>query len=215
MNRSQPIDMNSAAAKRLGLTEETLQRANEDRKIVKTETVDNMFDFARHKPGFSAILLRPLRRMKKRLDDRRRAKQCWRRWRGLLTEYKPWDIRAFLPLFVKHLEDYISIEKKHGVAAPECREYKIATAQEAADIIKRLLADDYTSLRREPVEQKWGKYPYRKTTYEDGSVGFEHLTPDGYDQEMHEAYEAADADEQADLKRLGELIEQNMLDWWD
>ncbi|MCL2301617.1 MAG: hypothetical protein FWC27_15880 [Firmicutes bacterium] len=70
-------------------------------------------------------------------------------------------------------------------------------------------------LRRKSVEQKWGKYPYRKTTYEDGSVGFEHLTPDSYDREMHEAYEAASNDEQADLKRLGELMEQNMLDWWD
>ena len=94
-------------------------------------------------------------------------------------------------------------------------EPKIATAREAADIIKRLLADDYACLRREPVEQKWGKYPYKKTTYEDGSIGFEHLTPDGYDREMHEAYEKAAADEKADLKRLGELIEQNMLDWWD
>ena len=53
MHRSQPIDMNSAVAKRLGLTEEALQRASRDRKIVKTETVDDMFPFAGRKPGFS------------------------------------------------------------------------------------------------------------------------------------------------------------------
>ena len=218
MNRSQPIDMNSAMTKRLGLTKEALQRADDDRKIVKTETVDDMFPFAERKPCFFTILLRPLRlfrRMKTLLDERRRARQCYRHWHGLLAGYVPWDIRAFLPLFARHLEDYIAIEKKQGMAAPECREHKIATAQEAADIIKRLLADEYDSLRREPVEQKWGKYPYRKITYEDGSVGFEHLTPEGYDLEMHEAYEKAAEDEQADLKRLGELMEQNMLDWWD
>ena len=153
--------------------------------------------------------------MKTRLDEHRRARQCYQRWHGLLAAYVPWDIRAFLPLFARHLEDYVAIEKKQGIAAPECREYKIATAQEAVDIIKRLLADEYDSFHREPIEQKWGKYPYRKTTYEDGSVGFEHLTPEGYDLEMHEAYEKASEDEQADLKRLGELMEQNMLDWWD
>ena len=215
MNRSQPIDMNSTLAKRLGLTEEALQRASEDRKTVKTETVDDMFCFADYKPSCLNMLLRPFRKMKMRLDGNRRVRQCCRRWRGLLADYYLWDIRAFLPLFVKHLEDYIAIEKKHSIATPEYREYKIATAREAVDIINRLLAEDYASLRREPIEQKWGKYPYKKTTYENGSVGFEHLTPDGYDQQIHEAYEKAVADEQADLKRLGELIEQNMLDWWD
>ena len=81
--------------------------------------------------------------------------------------------------------------------------------------MQRIIADDYVEVHKKPVEAKWGEFPYEKTTYTNGSVGFQHLTPDGYDEDVNTAYEKANADEQADLKRLGELIEKNMMDWWD
>lgn len=35
------------------------------------------------------------------------------------------------------------------------------------------------------------------------------------DKEMSDAYKKARSDEERDLRRLGEIIEKNMLDWWD
>ena len=215
MNRSQPIDINNEHVKKLGLTEELLKKSREEKQVVKTETVDTMFDFPELELNVFQKILVPFRRIKRRLGDFFRSVKVFRRWRGLFAEYYPLNIHSFLPLFIHHLENYIALEKKHGIATPECKDYKITTAQEAVVILKRLLADDYVSAYHEEVERKWGKFPYKKTTYTDGSVGFEHLTPSGYDDEMHVAYEKAIADEQSDLKRIGEIVEKNMLDWWD
>ena len=65
------------------------------------------------------------------------------------------------------------------------------------------------------IQTRWCKFPYEKQTYEDGSISFKHLTPEEYDAEHSEALNKAMADEERDLKRLGEIIEKNMLDWWD
>ena len=120
-----------------------------------------------------------------------------------------------LQLFIRHLELYIKLETKAGHSTKEWRKYKITTAQEALDILKRLVAEDYDHQYLDAVKTKWGKFPYEKTTYSNGDTGFQHLTPDGYDVEIKEAYEKGNVDEERDLKRLGEIIEQNMMDWWD
>ena len=83
------------------------------------------------------------------------------------------------------------------------------------DILRRLIEDDYDKQYIAAVKERWGKFPYEKTTYANGSTGFKHLTPDGYDDDYRDALQKGDANEAADLKRLGELVEQNMLDWWD
>jgi hypothetical protein len=215
MRRSQPIDINSPTAKRLGLTEESSKVSDSGKEIVKIETVDCMFDFGSRKLSFSARLMRPFRRAATRFGDYKRGIKRYFRWRESLEQYYPWDTNSFLPLLVRHLEEYTAIEMKYGMTTPEFKEYKISTAQEAIEILKRIIADDYIEVHRKPVDEKWGEFPYEKTTYTSGSVGFKHLTPDGYDEEIHAAYEQADAYEQVDLKRLGELIEQNMMDWWD
>ena len=215
MRRSQPIDINSPTAKRLGLTEESAKASDSGKEIVKIETVDSMFDFDIRKPSFFIRVMRPFRRAATRFGNYKRGIKRYLRWRESLEQYYPWDTNSFLPLLIKHLEEYICIEKKYGMSVPEWEEYKISTAQEAVDIINRIIADDYIQAHREPVDDKWDKFPYEKTTYVNGSTGYRHLTPDAYDKEIHEAYEKAEADEQADLKRLGELIEQNMLDWWN
>jgi hypothetical protein len=41
------------------------------------------------------------------------------------------------------------------------------------------------------------------------------LTPEGYDEDQSAAYQKGWADELSDLKRLGEIVEKNMMDWWD
>jgi hypothetical protein len=110
---------------------------------------------------------------------------------------------------------YIDAEKKYGISEETWRDHKISTAKEAIDIMNRLVADDYYSKYTDPVKEKWGKFPYEKTTYANGSTGFQHLTPEGYDDEIRTAYQKGDADEENDLKRLGELMAQNMPDWWD
>ena len=117
-------------------------------------------------------------------------------------------------MFIKHLELYIAREKKCGISTQEYIEYKISTAQEALDILKRIVADEYDSQYIETVEEKWGKFPYEKTTYANGSTRFKHLVPDGYHEDKSAAYEHGHTDGQRDLKRLGEIMEQNMLDWW-
>jgi coenzyme F420-reducing hydrogenase alpha subunit len=114
-------------------------------------------------------------------------------------------------MFVSHLEQYIEFEKKHGAAIQELKDHKIATAREAADIMERLVKDDYADTAA--VEEKWGKFPYEKTTYADGSVSYRHLTPAGYDEDMRAAYAKARAAIDKDLRRLGEIIERNMMDW--
>lgn len=216
MRRSQPIDMsNEKLLAKLGIDKETEEQRAAGREVVKVEIVDEMFDFSHLKPNLWVKTLRPFRRLKIRIGAFKQSVKHFWQWRKLFEDYYPWDIYAFLPLFIKHLELYIECEKKHGIAAPECRDYKISTAQEAADIMKRLVADNYTDSYTDAVEEKWGQFPYEKTTYADGSVGFNHLTPDGYDTDMRAAYEKADKEEQYDLKRLGEIMEENMFDWWD
>jgi len=215
MRKSQPIDeSNEKLMKFLGIKEETEEEKASGRRVASVQTVDEMFDF-HYAPTFWSKVLRPFRRLKLRLKARKRSTQNFREWRKLFEEYYPWSIDAFLPMFIKHLELYIKHEKKQGIAAPECKAYKIATAQEAMDILERLVADDYDSVYTAIVEEKWGKFPYEKTTFANGSVSFQHLTPDGYDDDKRAAYENGAADAGRDLKRLGELIEQNMLDWWD
>ena len=216
MRRSQPLDeSNEKLMKWLGVKEETEEEKAAGKQVVKVETVDSMFDISEFKPTLWNKAASPFYRFKRHLSlFNRGVKNVWK-WRKLFTEYYEWDIRAFLPLFVKHLELYIDGEKKYGIATPECKEYKISTAQEAVDILKRLVADEYETSYFAAVEEKWGKFPYEKTTHANGSTGYLHLTPDGYDVDRHAAYEKAMADEQNDLKRLGELVEKNMLDWWD
>lgn len=74
---------------------------------------------------------------------------------------------------------YIDGEKRYGISTEECKDYKISTACEAADIIKRLLDDDYSSNYTKPIEEKWGEFPYEKTTYADGSTSYKHYEPSG------------------------------------
>ena len=83
------------------------------------------------------------------------------------------------------------------------------------DIMKRIVADDYDSVYLDPIEEKWGEFPYEKTTYANGATSYHHLTPEDYEKERREAYDKGHADEEQDLKRLGELIKKNMPDWWD
>lgn len=214
MRRSQPLDLNKEQLVKLGIVEETEEQRTAGRQVVKVESVDDMFDFD-FKPATTDKILRPFRRMKIWIADIKRSIKNYFAWRKLLAEYYPWNIHAFLPMFIKHLELYIECENKHGIATQECKTYKTSTAQEAVDILKKLLADDYASAYINAIEKKWGKFHYEKTTYANGSIGFNHMTPEGYNEEMREAYEKANADEEKDLKRLGEIIERNMLDWWD
>ena len=214
MRRSQPIRDDKAILEKLGIKEETDEEKAAGEKVVKVETVDEMFDFT-YKDTLIRKLLRPFVRLKRHIEARRRSRKNFRKWRSLFAEYYSWDTYSFLPMFIKHLELYIEREKKYGISTKECKEYKISTAQEAADIMKRLVEDDYSSAYHDAVEEKWGKFPYEKTTYANGSTGFRHLTPNGYDTDMHAANEKANADQERDLKRLGELIEKNMPDWWD
>jgi|GEM_PF-3201648 len=215
MNRSQPIDINSEFAKKLGLTEEQAETSGLEKEIIKTEIVDSMFDFSDYKPNLIKKALAPFRRANRRLRIFLRSSKISRQWRGLFNEYYSLDIRSFLPMFVHHLERYIALEKKHGMSTQEWKEYKLTTAQEAVDILNRLIANDYDAMYTGMVTQKWGNFPYEKATYSDGSVGLNHLTPEGYDAEMRTAYEQSAAEERRDLKRLGEIVERNMLDWGD
>ena len=214
MRRSQPVNPEERILKRLGIKPETEEEKAAGRVVIKTETVDRMFDFD-YKPSLWVKLSRPFRRFYRRCSVfKRSVKQFWK-WRKLFEEYHPWSIAAFLPMFIKHLELYIELEKTRGISTPECIEYKISTAQEAIDIMRRLVEDDYSSVYTDAVEEKWGKFPYEKTTYANGSTGFLHLTPEGYSDDFKTALDKGWEDEQNDLKRLGELIEKNMMDWWD
>ena len=213
MHRSQPIDMdNKKLLEKLGLKEETEEEKEAGRTVVKVETVDEMFDF-KYEPTLWNKALRPFRRLKRRLSEFRRSVKHFRVWRKLFEEYYTWNIKAFLPMFIKHLELYIEGEKKHGITTPECKEYKISTAQEAMDILKRLAADEYDTAYIAAVNERWGKFPYEKTTYANGSTGYHHLAPDGYNADRRAAYEKAVEDEERDLKRLGELVEKDMMYW--
>ena len=214
MRKSQPLDLSKEQLARLGIREETEEQRAAGERVVKVETVAEMFDFDFH-PTMLSKLLRPFRRLKRQMVETKRWVKNSFVFRQELTEYYPWSINAFLPLFIKHLELYIDREKRFGITTKEFKEYKISTAQEALDILKRLLADDYISPYTDAIEGKWGKFPYEKTTYADRSTGFRHLTPDGYDADRTAAYEKGMADQESDLKQLGELIEKNMLDWWD
>jgi hypothetical protein len=215
MRRSQPLDMNNKELlKRLGYKDKTAEEEALSRQVVKVETVDEMFDFD-WKPNLWWYLRWPFGKVKVWLKNRKSSRKHYSYFRKEFVEYYPFSILSFLPIFIRHMELYIKLEKKIGHSAPEWKDHKIATAQEAVDIMKRLVADDYDSVYLDPIKEKWGKFPYEKTTYADGSTGYHHLTPEEYDKETREAYEKAHVDEERDLKRLGELIEKNMLDWWD
>jgi len=214
MHRSQPLDLSKEQLTKLGIVEETEEQKAAGRQVVKVETVDGMFDLG-FKPTIFDRALQPFQRVKKMIEDTKRSVTNHFLWRKQLSEYYPWDIQAFLPMFTRHLELYVNVEQKSGHSTQEWREYKISTAQETIDILKRLTKDNYSSVYTDVINERWGKFPYEKTTYANGSVGFRHLTPEGYNEEIRIAYEKARADEEKDLKRLGEIVEQHMLDWWD
>jgi hypothetical protein len=215
MRRSQPVSNDKKILERLGLPDVTAEERSEARKVVKVEYVDKMFDFPERKVSPPKKILYAFRRLKLKLEAKQRGFKVYRRWRDLLEDYYPFSIYSFLPIFVRHLEMYINAEKKYGISEETWREHKISTAQEAIDIMNRLVADDYYSKYTAAVEEKWGKFPYEKTIYDNGDTEFKHLTPDGYDEEICAAYGKGDADEENDLKRLGEIMAQNMPDWWD
>jgi len=206
--RCQPIDEKYFADK-----EETEEEKAAGWQVVKKEIVYEMFDF--HDTVIIKIS-RSFYRMKESFKNFGHGKKNYLVWRKLLQGYYPWDTcSCFLPMFIKHLELYIDLEKKEGHSTQECIDYKISTAQETVDILRRLVEDDYSSKYIDAVEKKWGKFPYEKTTFANGSVSSKRLTPDWYISKMHKAHKKADADEERDLQRLGELMSQNMLDWWD
>jgi len=205
---------NEELLKKLKHRERTEEEIAAGKKVVKVETVDEMFDY-KYKDTFIKKILRPFRRMKLRYDNWKTRRKAIRLFKEQLTDYYPWSIMSGLQLFIRHLELYVRLEKKAGWSAKECREYKIATAQEAVDILKRIVAEDYDTQYLDAVEAKWGKFPYEKTTYADGATSYKHLTPEGYEEERRTAYNNGNADGERDLKRLGELVTQNMMDWWD
>ena len=213
--RSQPIELSKEKLIKLGIEEKNEDEERKERKIIKTEIVDDMLDFSDHRITPFIRIRWFLRHISDKWFDIKWDIRNYFVWKKVISHHRPWDIRCFFPLFEKHLELYIDTEKRYGIAVKECRDYKIATAQEALDIIKRLLVDDYSSVYTDTVKDKWGKFPYEKRTYEDGSISFKQLTPEEYDAEYSEALKNAVADEEKDLKRLGEIIEKNMLDWWD
>jgi hypothetical protein len=215
MRRSQPLDMtNEKLLKRLGIKEKTEEEKAAGREVVKVETVDEMFEFT-YKDTIVKKILRPFRRLKLRYKNWRNRRKAISLFKEQLTDYYPWSIMSGLQLFSRHLELYIKLEKKAGRSTKECREYKISTAQETLDILKRIVAEDYDRQYLAAVEAKWGKFPYEKTTYANGDTSFKHLAPDEHHADSKAAYEKGHADEERDLKRLGELVTQNMMDWWD
>lgn len=215
MRRSQPLDMtNERLLKKLKLRERTEKEEATGRIVVKVETVDEMFDFD-FKDTIGKKIMRPFRRLKLRYKNWKNRRDAIRLFKGQFTEYYPFSIMSGLQLFIRHLELYIQLEKKAGWSAKEWREHKIATAQEAVDILKRIVEEDYDRQYLDALEVKWGKFPYEKTTYANGSTSYNHLTPEGYSEDRRTAYEKAHADRERDLKRLSELVERNMMDWWD
>ena len=216
LHKSQPLNESKELLEKLGIKEETEEERIAGRKVLKEEIVDSMFgDWDLDcKPTLWDKIRWFFPRLNEHFRNKRWGIKNYFKLRKQLEEYRPWDIRAFLPFFVKHLEVYIDIEKKYGYATQKCKDYKISTAQEAVDILKRILDEEYVTPYRDEVEKKWGKFPYKKTTYV-ASVGYEHLTPKGYDEEISAAYKKAMEDEQNDLKRLGEIIQKDMLAWWD
>jgi hypothetical protein len=211
MFKTQPLELNEMQLEKLGIIEVSEEEKALGRKVLKTEFVDEMFDFSGH-----------------RISIGRRIGWCFQRWhtnymdlkwsiknhfslRKVINQYRPWDIDSFLPIFVKHLDVYIEIENRFGYATQECKNYKITTAQETADILKRLIEDEYMSNCITEVEEKWGKFKYEKETFANGSVSFKHLTPAQYDEELSILYDNAQKEQKNDLNRLGELISY----WWD
>ena len=216
MNRSQPIDeSNEKLMKKLNIKEPTEEEIAAGKKVVEVKTVYEWFEDEDWGLSLWERIKLPFKRIKNRFKKKKEIRFNQRLYKKQLAEYYPWSINAFLPFFIRHLQLYITLEKKEGHSTKECREYKISTAQETVDILKRLLADDYFKEYEKALEKKWGKFPYKRTTYANGDTSFEHLTPDGYSEERSEAYKKAETDEINDLKRLGELIEKNMMDWWD
>jgi hypothetical protein len=219
MSKTQPSRDDEKLHKALGLEEPTEEELELRRQVVSVKIVDEMFDDIlgeiEEKPSLSSRIFSSLHRAKEHLRDTAHMLRNLWRWRSLFKAYYPWDINRFLPLFVKHLELYIEHEKTQGVSTEAWIEHKTSTAQEAVDILKRLMDDDYEARHLKTVKDKWGQFPYEQTRYGDGSTSYKHLTPEGYDAEITAAYEKGQADENRDLKRLGELIEKYMLDWWD
>jgi hypothetical protein len=219
MARTQPLRDDERLYKKLGLKEPTEEERELGKKVVSVTVVDDMFEDLLSRPrkrrSFVSKLTSPYHRFKKRIKDTRHMLRNLWRWRGLFKEYYPWDIHCFLPMFVKHLELYIELEKKHGMSTEEWIEHKTSTAQEALDIINRIMEDDYNRQYLDAVDEKWGNFPYERTKYANGSTGYKQLCPKEYEDARSEAYEQGQADEDRDLKRLGELIEKYMLDWWD
>ena len=134
MRRSQPVGLNKEQLEKLGIVEETEEQKAAGRQVVTVEIVDEMFKFE-YKDTIPKKILRPFRRMKRWLARTKHSIKNYFVWRKLFEEYYPWDIHAFLPLFIKHLELYIDREKTHGISTQECKDYKISTAQEAAEIL--------------------------------------------------------------------------------
>ena len=212
MLRSQPISSDEKVLKRLGLVLPS-EDDYANRETVQVETVNEMFEFDYTVPWWRRTIS-PLFRLRIRISNIWHSLKRFSEWRKLFEDYRPMDIYAFLPLYIHHLEMFIAFENSRGISTKEHTEYKTGTAQEAIDIMRRLVEDDYDSAHTSIVEEKWGKFPYEKTTYSDGSVAFEHLAPDEYNQDMRAAYEKAAADAKQDLERLGELTKDNMVDWW-
>lgn len=213
MTRSQPL--NPKLLKKLGIHEETEEERIAGQRVIKTEIVDSMFDFSNKKTTMLDKLGFVSWRLKTCYSNIKWSARNLFTWYSIISKYRPWDIHYFLPIFVKHLELCIAHEKRFGHSTEECKNCKISTAQEAVDIIKRIIDNDYVSKYRDAVDNKWGKFPYKKTTYANGNKGYEHLAPEGYNNELHAAYEKATDDETKDLEKLGELIKMDMLNWWD
>jgi hypothetical protein len=92
------------------------------------------------------------------------------KWRRTIRKLRPWEGHSgLISVMQAHLKDYIEIEEKYGHAEENYKNYKIATAKETLEILKRMQeSDNYSDKRIDDVKSRYPDYKSLNTKYLNG-----------------------------------------------
>jgi len=172
--RSQPLDNKFSEKFESGADDgiETMPERN-----IKSQRIGEMFDDilnGERKIGLITRLGWKWQDLKHAFYDAKYTVRNYFKWRKTMSALRPWEgFDGLLRVMQTHLRDYIETEEKYGHSTEECKNQKIASAKEVIEIIERMRDPiEYSTRRREAVEEKYPKYGYLITEYEKGGTEY-------------------------------------------
>ena len=172
LSRSHPINPKSYKKLKLDDTRKNEKEPAPDK--IKSQRMGSMFDDINdHKISMKDRLGWKIRDIKHKYYDAKNTIRNHIRWHKTLSEIRPWEgFDGLFNVMITHLKDYALNEEKYSNTEEDCKQHIISTVKETIGILEHMREHDYSSDRRNEVDERYPDYKGIVTHYENGSVGY-------------------------------------------